>query len=60
MREEKATMKSPKYQNVSFALFQTVFAQLSAGGVALPFSFKSVDDLLEPLVQHACKLVGLK
>jgi len=39
---------------------QTVFAQLSAGGVDLPFSFKGVDDLLEPLVHHACKVVGLK
>jgi len=39
---------------------QTVFAQLSAGGLDLPFSFKGVDDLLEPMVQHACKLVGLK
>lgn len=43
-----------------FYLFQTVFAQLSAGGLDLPFSFKGIDDLLEPLVQHACKLVGLK
>ncbi|XP_078352098.1 acyl-CoA dehydrogenase family member 11-like [Oculina patagonica] len=39
---------------------QTMFAQLAAGGVELPFSFKGVDDLLEPLVKHACTILGLQ
>ena len=38
-----------------------MFAQLTAGGVESPFSsVKGVDDLLEPLVEHACTFVGLK
>ena len=48
------------FKSVSFSLFQTMFAQLTAGGVDLPFSFKGVDDLLEPLIEHACRVVGLK
>lgn len=31
-----------------------------AGGIEFPISLKGVDDLLAPLVEHACTIAGLK
>lgn len=39
---------------------QTVVSQVSDGGGEFPLTIKSMSDLLEPLVEHACTIVGLQ
>lgn len=45
---------------LALSLFQTVVAQFSDGGGEFPVTIKSMSDMLEPLVEHAYTLVGLK